>query len=353
MRLGFPVRVLGRRGLRAYDSRRPANAPHLSVSLAYLRDVFIYLADQDIRFYRLSSDLAPYVTHPGLPQFHHQIDECATLLESIGAHAHRQNLRLTFHAPLHVQLGADDSSVAGQSCESLRVLSELLDAMNLDSDAVIVVHAGGLHASQGHADVTMARWMTRYESLPESVRRRLVLEHDDCSVSLGAALRLHAATGVPLVFDYLHFQLFNPERWSLDEGLAVALATWPHERTPKAHFSSPRTEMRAVERVDPETGASRWALRPPRPGHHADLINPWEFAAFVRAAAGARDFDVMIEAKANDLALLRLREDLRRYAPDVAALESRACETQGREGEKGTETRRQAEGEWLATGSAR
>jgi UV DNA damage endonuclease len=31
------------------------------------------------------------------------------------------------------------------------------------------------------------------------------------------------------------------------------------------------------------------------------------------------DFDVMLEAKAKDLALLRLRPDLLRYAPDVAA----------------------------------
>jgi len=31
------------------------------------------------------------------------------------------------------------------------------------------------------------------------------------------------------------------------------------------------------------------------------------------------EFDVMLEAKAKDLALLRLRPDLLRYAPDVAA----------------------------------
>jgi UV DNA damage endonuclease len=30
-------------------------------------------------------------------------------------------------------------------------------------------------------------------------------------------------------------------------------------------------------------------------------------------------FDVMLESKQKDLALLRLREDLRRYAPDLAA----------------------------------
>lgn len=36
-------------------------------------------------------------------------------------------------------------------------------------------------------------------------------------------------------------------------------------------------------------------------------------------ADGAPAFDVMLEAKAKDLALRRLRSDLQRYAPDVAA----------------------------------
>ena len=50
---------------------------------------------------------------------------------------------------------------------------------------------------------------------------------------------------------------------------------------------------------------------------HADFCNPFEFATFMRLVADF-DFDVMLEAKAKDLALVRLRPDLLRYAPDVA-----------------------------------
>ena len=39
----------------------------------------------------------------------------------------------------------------------------------------------------------------------------------------------------------------------------------------------------------------------------------------MRGADGLADFDVMLECKRKDLALLRLREDLERYAPDIAA----------------------------------
>jgi UV DNA damage endonuclease len=316
MRLGFAVRILGRRGLRTYDARRPAQAPHLSVSLAHLRDVLAYLAQVKIDFYRMSSDLAPCVTYPALPQLQQQIDECRDELAEVGALARRQAARLSFHAPLHLQLAAEGPALVEQAHRTLGTLALLLDAMQLDADAVIVAHVGGLY---GNLDAALSRWVRGFEALPEHARRRLVLEHQDHGAALGDVLRLHGATGVPVVFDYLHFRLNNPDGWSLEEALARALNTWPYDRVPKVHFSSPRTELRAVERVDQTTGRKRWLLQPPRPGHHADFINAWEFAAFMRMAAQGRDFDVMLEAKAADVALLRLRQDLARYEPEVAA----------------------------------
>ena len=38
-RLGFALKVLGQPGLKSHDSRRWQNEPHLSVSLAYLREI--------------------------------------------------------------------------------------------------------------------------------------------------------------------------------------------------------------------------------------------------------------------------------------------------------------------------
>lgn len=316
MRLGFSVRVLGRRGLRAYDGRRPQQAPHLSVSLAHLRDVLRYLHDRQIGFYRLSPELAPFSTHPDRPAFHHQIEECTAELAAIGDLARRQGVRLTIHAPLHVQLASPDYAVADRSLIELEHQAALLVAMRLDANAVIVTHIGSVLDGPHRV---IERWLRRFDRLSDAARGRIVVEHEDDGASLGLALRIHAATGVPLVFDHLHFLLNNPERWSMAEALSVALATWPPDRTPKLHFSSPRTELRVTARDEPGKHR-RWVLSPPRPGHHADFINPFEFAGFVRAAVVERNFDVMLEAKAGDLALLRLRHDLQRYTPDLAAL---------------------------------
>ena len=51
---------------------------------------------------------------------------------------------------------------------------------------------------------------------------------------------------------------------------------------------------------------------------HADYIHPFEFMSFMRQAKDLA-FDVMLEAKVKDMALIRLRPDMLRYAPDVAA----------------------------------
>ena len=60
------------------------------------------------------------------------------------------------------------------------------------------------------------------------------------------------------------------------------------------------------------------SLVPPIWTGHADFTNPFEFATFMRMAEGL-DFDVMLEGKTKDLSLLKLKTDLLRYAPDVAA----------------------------------
>jgi UV DNA damage endonuclease len=88
---------------------------------------------------------------------------------------------------------------------------------------------------------------------------------------------------------------------------------------PKLHFSSPRTELREVQRKNRATGRKETVLLPPVWTGHADFNHPFEFISFMRMVSDL-DFDVMLEAKAKDVALIRLRQDLLRYAPDVASL---------------------------------
>lgn len=315
MRLGFAVKVLGQGGLREYDSRRWQNNPHLSVSLAYLRDIFHYLHRERIRMYRMSSDLAPYLTHPEYTQFHRQLDEAADDLAAAGQQARELGLRLSFHPSQYVVLNSPDEALAVRSAADLVTQAELLDRMELGPEAVVVLHVGGVYEGREEA---RARFAAAFGRLPEVARRRLAVENDDVRFSVADTLWIHQRTGVRLIFDNLHHHNNNPEAMPLRAALAACLATWPAAERPKIHFSSPRTEMVTVEGRDPATGRKRPTLQPPRWTNHSDYLHPFEFIGLLREAAGLRDFDVMLEAKAKDLALLRLRQDLQRYAPDLA-----------------------------------
>lgn len=313
MRLGFAAQVLGRVGLKTHDSRRWQNQPHLSVSLAYLRDILLYLQSVDIHLYRMHSDLAPYIAAPDFPQFHQQIAECRAELAYIGQVAREADIRLSFHADAYTVPNSPDPEVAQRSQRKLLALADILDGMALGHEAVVVTHVGGLFDDR---EAASQRFIQYDANAPESVRRRLALENDDRLFSFADAWRIHNATGIPLVLDRLHFLLNNPQQLSLSESLAKALSTWPSGVTPKIHFSSPRTELKIALLEDSEENSAQ----PPLWSNHSDYINPFEFMDFLRAAGSQRDFDVMLEAKAKDLAVLRLRRDLARFAPELLGL---------------------------------
>jgi len=316
MRLGFAVQILGQPGLKSHDSRRWQNEPHLSVSLAYLRDVLGYLRRQKIRMYRLSAELAPYLTHPDMPQFHAQIDECAVELAAVGRLARADGLRLSFHAPATAVLNAPDDATATQAAADLNALARLLDGLEQGPEAVVVLHVGGLY---GERLAARRRFVERFHALPAATRRRLALEHDDERFSVADVAWIHDHTGLPLVYDHLHHRCHNPEGLSDLEALRLCLHTWPDGARPKIHFSSPRTALHVVERQHPATGARLRLLRLPQSTEHADCVHPFEFITFLRAVrqAGLPDLDVMLEVRAKDLALLRLRQDIARFAPDL------------------------------------
>jgi UV DNA damage endonuclease len=313
-RLGFPVKVMARPDLKSNDTRRHASDPHLKVSLEYVDGILDHLHRHRIRMYRMSSDLAPYATHPDMPRFHGMVRESAAELRALGAKAQALDIRLSFHPSQFVVLNSPDPELVAKSVWDLTSQAEMLDLMELGPEAVMVIHVGG---SYGDRPSSATRWVETWKTLPEPVRRRLVLEHDDLRFSAADVLWIHEHTGVRLIFDYQHFWCFNPEGLALRPTVAKILATWPDGARPKIHFSSPRTEMRQVKRTVPGTRKSVIANLAPVWTGHADFCNPFEFATFMREVADL-EFDVMLEAKAKDLALIRLRPDLLRYAPDLA-----------------------------------
>lgn len=243
-RLGLPVKVIGA-PVRSHDSRRWQNEPHLSVSLAYVRDMFEYLYSRDIHFYRLAGQLAPYITHPALPAFHRQIEECGDELAMLGDLARQYRIRLSMHPAHYIQLSSPDASRVERSCQELTVAATLFDAMGLGPEAVLVVHVGGVY---GDAGASRERFVRNLEKASTTARQRLALENDDRHYGVQDLRWIHERTGLRLVFDTLHHRCLNPTGEPLVEALGATLATWPAEQQPKIHFSSPRTAVRELYR---------------------------------------------------------------------------------------------------------
>jgi UV DNA damage endonuclease len=314
MRLGFPVKIMGKADLKSNDSRRWQQNPHLRVSLGYLGEIFGYLRQHDIRMYRMSSDVAPYVTHPDMPQFHSMIDECRADLEHMGKLAKAQGLRLSFHPSQYIVLNSGNPALTKKSIADLEAQAKMLDYMELGPEAIMVIHVGGAY---GDRPAGCNNWVKTWKTLSEPVRRRMVLENDDIRFSAADVLSIHERTGVKCVWDYQHHWCMNPEGLPLVPTLEKFLKTWPTGVRPKMHFSCARTEMREMKRKNRTTGLNETVLQPPIWTGHADYNNPFETITFLRSIQHL-ETDIMLESKAKDLSLLRLRNDIVRYAPELA-----------------------------------
>jgi UV DNA damage endonuclease len=305
MRLGFAVKVLGGGGLPSHDTRRWRSGPHLRVSLERLKRILQYCDSHAIRMYRMATALAPYASHPDLDGFRQQPRECAAELAEIGELARALDIRLSSHPGQYTVLNSEDERTRRLAVEELEVQAELMDAMGLGPEAVVVLHVGG---AAGGVEAALERFEQGFELLSPAARARLAIENDDRSFGLGDVLRLSERIGRPVVWDALHHRCHDPDAIPDREALALAIATWPSCVVPKIHYSSPKTTVderrkrvgRRVER----------SLVLPELRVHADLIDPISFEHFIGVTARGMDFDVMLEAKAKDLALLRLREQL-------------------------------------------
>lgn len=173
-RLGFAVKVLGAE-LPSHDTRRWQSGPHLRVSLQRVDAILDSLAGREIRMYRISSDLARYLTHPDLPQFHTQIEEGSAELEATGARARDMGLRLSFHPSQYILLNAADESIAEKSVRDLQAQATMLDRMGLGPESVVVTHVGGVYgdkARRGRRCARSAATMSRAASAWRRRRRR-------------------------------------------------------------------------------------------------------------------------------------------------------------------------------------
>ena len=241
----------------------------------------------DLLLYRMSSDMFPWMSEYELEDLP-DITDIANILARIGAKVREHDLRLAFHpGPFNV-LASRDQNVVLKTIKELRQHAEIMDVIGLPRSpfAKINIHLGGAYGNRREA---IARFIDNLSLLPDSARTRLTIENDDRPnmFSVGDLMMVYDATAVPIVFDY-HHHLFRSGDLTTREGLELALTTWPSTITPIVHVSSSRKQHE-----DQSASAAS----------HADFI----YESFT---SWGHRVDVMLEAKAKEMAVFRFRESV-------------------------------------------
>jgi len=259
-------------------------------TLLNANDLLHYLEwnkEHKIKLFRLGSELFPwhdqYELHQ-LPQF----SEIAAKLIECGNYARKYGIRITTHpGPFNV-LGSPKLDVVERTIISLERHSETFDLMGFEPsfENKINIHVGGSYG--GDFDGTSKRWIAGWHRLSDNCKARLVLENDD-KESMWSTRMLYdyfyKNIGIPITFDY-HHHTFHPDELTEKEALELARSTWPDNVRQCCHYS----ESRAREYQDPKI----------RKQAHSDYIKD-EINTY------GLDLDIVIEAKAKELALLEYR----------------------------------------------
>jgi UV DNA damage endonuclease len=276
VKIGYPCinRTIGCQGnrtfrLKSYSENRLVET--VTGNLDCLFRMLRYNAEHNLLFFRMTSDLVPFASHP-VCRFEWR-RHFAEAFNALGEFIRENDMRISMHPDQFVLINSLDEGVFERSVAELRYHAAVLDLLGLDGSARIQIHVGGLY---GNREKSLERFAERFERLDKAIRRRLVVENDDVNYGIGDCLAIHEDTGVPVLFDVFHHQMRNNGA-SVGEAMALASRTWTAEDgIPMVDYSSQ------------QAGA--------RTGTHAESINLDDFRHFLTVLR-PYDFDVMLEIK--------------------------------------------------------
>lgn len=250
-------------------------------NLSGLYRMLRYNVEHGLLFFRISSDLIPFASHPVC-----DIDWMAEFkkqLETIGSYIKANNMRISMHPDQFVVLNSPRKEVVASSIAELVYHAQLLDALTLDRTAKMQLHGGGVYGDKVSA---IDRFVSVYHELPAHVRDRLVIENDERGYSVNDCIALHERTGIPVLLDTFHHECF-PDGLSLSQAFDVVRATWSiDDGPPMLDYSSQHPTK--------------------RPGAHAETIDIDHFKHVIKQISGDAA-DIMIEIKDKELSALQAR----------------------------------------------
>ncbi len=243
----------------------------------------------EIGAFRVMSQILPIYSHPECGYKLDELPDAKHIYANFAAvkfFAENNNIRLSFHPDQFNILASPHAKVVVNSICELEYQCMAADLIGADD---VTIHMGGCY---GDKAATLRRFINNFKYIPELLKRHLTLENDDISYTVEDLYPLCMETGLPLVYDVHHHRCL-PDRLSIGEATEKSVETWKKAgREPHFHISSPR---------------DGWGESNPR--MHAEYIDINDFPEEWKEEMP--DFTLDIEAKAKELAVVKLSRQLK------------------------------------------
>ena len=256
-------------------------------NLNCLAKILEYNVKNGLLFFRISSDLVPFASHPIC-----RVDWAKHFekkFKQIGSYIKKYKIRISMHPDQFVLINSPRKIVVQRSIKELEYHCRVLDLMELDATAKVQIHVGGVY---GDKEKSIERFINEYKSLPVIIKKRLVIENDHISYSLKDCISINKRIKISVLFDSFHHQCLNHGE-SIKEAIKMTQATWQKkDGLLMVDYSSQKPKKRK--------------------GTHAEHINIKQFEQFIKTTKGL-NFDLMLEIKDKERSALKAIKVLVKY----------------------------------------
>lgn len=247
-------------------------------NLSVLEKMIDYNHREDIRLFRMSSDLIPFGSDFEVNQldwpllFKEQFDR-------IGRKIKDYQIRVSMHPGQYTVLNSPNEEVVKRAIDDLTYHTLFMDSLHLDSTHKIILHIGGVYQDKPSA---IDRFVKVYKTLEQPIKNRLIIENDDRSYTIKEVLDISEKTGAPVVYDNLHHYINGSDYITPDSyWINLAKKTWREkDGRAKVHYSQQELNGRV--------------------GAHSQWIRIDEFLSYYEDVAPCQ-VDIMLEVKDKNL----------------------------------------------------